>query len=62
MQSCHVCPISLLANEGESIYGHSNTVEITKITGSFRPRLCENALIIIMCKSQYQGKPNEAFH
>ena len=30
--------------------------------GPLWPRLCENALIIIMCKSQYQGKPNEAFH
>ena len=32
------------------------------MTVRFWPRLCENALIIIMCKSQYQGKPNEAFH
>jgi hypothetical protein len=26
------------------------------------PRLCQNALFIIMFKSQWQGKPNEAFH
>ena len=27
-----------------------------------RPMVCENALIIIMCRSWCQGKPNEAFH
>jgi hypothetical protein len=26
------------------------------------PRLCQNAVFIIMCQSQWQGKPNEAFH
>ena len=36
---------------------HDNTVMT-----ACRPRLCQNALFIIMFKSQWQGKPNEAFH
>jgi hypothetical protein len=31
-------------------------------TDRCRPRLCQNAVFIIMCQSQWQGKPNEAFH
>jgi len=28
MQSCHVCKISLLANEEESIYGHDEALRL----------------------------------
>jgi len=37
--------------------GHSDRQELGEIRVRFRPRLCQNAVFIIMCKSQWQGKP-----
>ena len=35
MQSYHVCHNRLLANEGESIYGHLDITETVDLTRSF---------------------------
>ncbi len=42
--------------------GHSNYDCPAYLIRCFRPRLCENAVFIIMQRSQHQGQINEAFH
>ena len=41
---------------------NGQSFRIDVLNGCFWPRLCQNALFIIMCRSKWQGKPNEAFH
>jgi hypothetical protein len=44
-----------------SVFSKGDAVK-TLVGGNHRPRLCENARIGIIRRSQHRGKPNEAFH
>jgi hypothetical protein len=43
-------------------YFSKGDAENPTFRGSLRPRLCENAMVGIIRRSQHKAKPNEAFH